>query len=68
MVVTIVWLVLLFAALGWESYSAVINRRWLSLMWVTAAMSRRPSSRLVLIGVWAFIGVHLFARYTLPDR
>ena len=68
MVVTIVWLVLLAAALGWESYSAVINRRGLSLTWITSAMSRRRSSRLVLIGVWAFIGVHLFARYTLPVR
>ena len=68
MVVTIVWLVLLAAALGWELYAAVVDRRWLSLTWIAAAMCRRWSSRLVLIGAWAFIGVHLFARYTLPVR
>ena len=68
MVATIVWLVLLAAALGWESYSAVVNRRWLSLTVIAAAMCRRRSSQLVLIGAWAFVGVHLFARYTLPGR
>jgi hypothetical protein len=65
-VVTGVWLALLAVALGWEAYCRLADRGWVSLHLIGAAVGRRRTGRLVLVLLWAFVGWHLFARYTLP--
>jgi hypothetical protein len=62
--VSLIWLALLAAAPVWELYCNLVDRRWVSLTRVAVGRSR--AGRLLLIAAWAFLGWHLFARYTLP--
>jgi hypothetical protein len=65
MIVTIAWLSLAVAALVLES----LSRRSTGLKSLGALGSRissRRAGRLALVAVWALVGWHLFARYTIP--
>jgi Family of unknown function (DUF6186) len=64
--VTIVWLVLLATGALWEIVCHLSHGRWTSLTALVKAMANRLPGKLVLIAAWAFVGWHLFARYTLP--
>ena len=66
MAVTIIWLGLALAAAGWEVRCRRSGGRWTCLTSLGARLGSRRYGRLVLIGVWAFIGWHVFARYTVP--
>jgi hypothetical protein len=66
MVVSIAWGVLLGAALAWEGWCRLARPRWLGVTDLCVALARHPVGKLLLIAVWAFIGLHVFARYTLP--
>jgi hypothetical protein len=66
MVVALVWTALLVAALAWECWCRLARPRWLGVTEVCVATARHPVGRLLLIAVWAFVGLHVFARYTLP--
>ncbi len=63
---TIAWLVLLAAGVLWEIACYLSHGRWTSLTALGAVVASQLPGTLVLIGIWAFIGWHLFARYTLP--
>jgi len=64
--ITIVWLVLLTSGVIWEIVCHLSHGRWTSLTAIVRAVGNRLPGKLILIGIWAFIGWHLFARYTLP--
>ena len=66
MLVSIMWLALLGAALTWEVYCSLGDRRWISLTKVAVVIGRTRPGQLLLVAVWGFVGWHLFARYTLP--
>jgi hypothetical protein len=66
MVVALMWTTLLGAALAWECWCRLARPRWLGVTEVCVATARHPVGRLLLIAVWAFVGLHVFARYTLP--
>ncbi len=66
MTVTIIWLMLIGSGIGIELYSRRTGGRWSSLAGVVSALWTRLPGRLLLVGLWAFAGWHVFARYTLP--
>ena len=66
MVVAVAWTALLGAALAWECWCQVARPRWLGVSDLCLTLARHPVGRLLLIVVWAFVGWHLFARYTIP--
>ena len=66
MAVTILWMVLAAAAILWEVVCHRSDGRWTSLTDLGARLGGRLPGRIVLIGIWAFVGWHVFARYTLP--
>ncbi len=66
MAVTVAWLVLAVAGLTWEIFCHRAGPRWTSLTSMGSALWGRPPGRLALIALWAFVGWHVFARYTLP--
>jgi hypothetical protein len=66
MIGAIAWIVLLSAALAWEGWCRLARPRWLSVTDVCVAIASHPAGKVMLIAVWAFVGLHVFARYTLP--
>ena len=66
MVVALVWTALLAAALAWECWCRLARPRWLGVSDLCFAVARHPVGKLLLIAVWAFVGWHVFARYTVP--
>ena len=64
--ITIVWIILLATGAAWEIVCHLSHGRWTSLTGLGTAVASRLPGKLILIGIWAFIGWHLFARYTLP--
>jgi hypothetical protein len=65
-VATVAWLTLLAVGAIWEVVCHLSGGRWSSLTGIGAWLWTRPPGRIVLIAVWAFVGWHVFARYTLP--
>jgi hypothetical protein len=65
-VVTVLWLALLVGAAAWEIRCRRSGSRWIDLGQIGARMGSRIPGRIALLVVWAFIGWHLFARYTVP--
>jgi len=65
MLATALWSVLLVAgvllevSVGFAQSGVYLNR-------AVAMIERRVSGRVVLILLWALVGFHLFARYTIP--
>jgi hypothetical protein len=66
MFISLVWLALLAVAVLWEFYCNLGDPRWVSLIRIGAAIGHSLAGRLLLLTGWAFVGWHLFARYTLP--
>ncbi|MGO9029703.1 MAG: DUF6186 family protein [Acidimicrobiales bacterium] len=66
MVVTVVWLLLLAATVAFEWVCRRSAGRWTSLTSIGTRVWSRPAGRIALIVIWAFVGWHVFARYTLP--
>ena len=65
-VATVAWLTLLAMGAIWEVVCHLSGGRLSSLTDIGARLWTRPPGRIVLIAVWAFVGWHVFARYTLP--
>ncbi|MGD0883193.1 MAG: DUF6186 family protein [Acidimicrobiales bacterium] len=66
MTVTVLWVVLLSAAVVWEVVCRRSGGRWTSLGELAGAMAARRPGLIILLVLWVFVGVHVFARYTLP--
>jgi hypothetical protein len=64
--VTVAWLALALAAIAWEISCRRAGPRWTSLTAMGSPLWGRLPGRLALIALWAFVGWHVFARYTLP--
>jgi hypothetical protein len=62
---TIAWLVLLGAMAALEGFGRSTGRL-LTPSALVARLSRRLPGRIVVFVFWAFVGWHLFARYTVP--
>ncbi len=63
---TVVWLVLLGLGVVWEVVCHRSGGRWTGIGTIGARVWMYRPGRIVLIAVWAFVGWHVFARYTLP--
>jgi Family of unknown function (DUF6186) len=66
MAVTVIWLVLIGAAILWEIACHRSGSQWTSLSEIGARLCVSRPGRLVLVALWGFVGWHVFARYTLP--
>jgi hypothetical protein len=64
----IAWLVLLGVSLLIEVRARHTPKRSATLGQFAAAIAARRSGRVLLVLFWLFVGVHLFARYTIPRR
>jgi hypothetical protein len=66
MAVTVLWLGLIVAAAVWEFRCHRPGSRWSSLTGIVARLWRSTPGRVFVVAIWAFVGWHVFARYTLP--
>jgi hypothetical protein len=66
MIGDILWLALLGAGVAIELLARLVPARFASLSQFASIVASRPLGRLLLALFWAFAGVHLFARYTIP--
>ncbi len=66
MVGTAIWLGLIVVAGAWEVRCHRPGSRWTSLTGVGTRIGSSWPGRLALVVIWAFIGWHVFARYTIP--
>jgi Family of unknown function (DUF6186) len=72
--IAVVWMILLLTAAGsglcsWLRFRNVpVNARPSAGAVVITMLMRSWWGRLILFGCWAFIGWHLFARYTLGGK
>jgi hypothetical protein len=64
MYATIGWLALLGASILIEAYGRFRSSKTSSLARLGAVLATRIPGRVVLLLIWVFVGVHLFARYT----
>lgn len=65
MVATVAWLAILVAALAWEAVGHSTSG-WVTLTTMAARLWRNPLGRIAFVAIWAFVGWHVFARYTVP--
>jgi hypothetical protein len=65
MTVTIAWIVLLAASLVVELVSRRHPQRVATLEQTGARIATSVLGRAILWSAWIFVGVHLFARYTI---
>jgi hypothetical protein len=63
---TVLWLVLLGAGLSIEVLARFNPATFATLAQLGTKVGSRRVGRLLLVLLWVFVGVHLFARYTLP--
>ena len=66
MIVIVAWLGLMAAGVVWEVRCHRSGSRWTSLSDLGSRLGGRRPGRIVLVALWAFVGWHVFARYTLP--
>lgn len=66
MIVTIAWIALLVASVAIELVSRRHPQRVATIEQTGARIATRLLGRAVLWIAWIFVGVHLFARYTVP--
>jgi hypothetical protein len=66
MEVAVLWVLLMISALVWELVCHRRRSRWTSLATLATRLWGHMPGRLLLVALWAFIGIHVFARYTLP--
>jgi hypothetical protein len=65
---TICWLILLFSGVLIEVLSRAGRITTPTLIRTGALVARSVVGRLFLLAFWIFVGLHLFARYTLPGH
>jgi len=65
-IVTVAWVGLIVAVVVLEVLARRHGARLVPLERLAGRLWRRPLGRVVLLGLWAFVGVHVFTRYTLP--
>ena len=63
---TAIWLALLVACAVIETIGYLRPTRVSRFSRATSMLARRTSGRALLMLLWVFVGIHLFARYTLP--
>jgi len=63
---TVGWLALLALALLFELLARLHLTKTSTLGQFGATIASRLPGRVLLVLLWIFVGVHLFARYTLP--
>jgi hypothetical protein len=63
---TAIWLALLVVCAIIEILGRLRPSRVSILSRALSMLARRTSGRVVLILLWLFVGLHLFARYTIP--
>jgi hypothetical protein len=63
---TAIWIALLAVAVLFEVLGRLRPTRVSTLNRFGSMISRRLSVRVILILLWIFVGIHLFARYTIP--
>jgi hypothetical protein len=66
MLATIGWITLLGAGVLIEVLSRLRLTRTPTLVRACALLATSLPGRVILILLWAFVGLHLFARYTIP--
>jgi len=66
-VANVAWLAILATALVWEAVCRRSNRNWTSLKAIAFQLWLKPIGRIAYIAVWAYVGWHVFARYTVPS-
>jgi hypothetical protein len=63
---TVLWVAVAVAGVALEIAGRFRGARSPGLGRVLARLDTRLPGRLVLLAAWGFVGLHLFARYTLP--
>ena len=63
---TVLWVTFLCVAILIEVLGRRHPRRVATLSRAMSVIARRVPGRVVLIVLWLFVGIHLFARYTIP--
>ncbi len=66
MVATVVWLSLVAIGVAWEVRCRRPGSPWTSLSELGVRIGSGRLGRIVLLVLWAFVGWHVFARYTVP--
>ena len=61
-VAVIGWLALFAAILAWQGLALALGPPWLTMSSMLRAFMRPPAGRIVLFGVWLWLGWHLFIR------
>jgi hypothetical protein len=64
--ITGLWLAILAAVPLWAVWCRQRDQGWVRLGDLAAALGRTRSGRFLLVAGWAFVGWHVFARYTVP--
>ncbi len=66
MIGDVLWFALLGVGVALEVLARLVPARVATLAQLASGVASRRLGRLLLVLFWAFVGVHLFARYTLP--
>jgi hypothetical protein len=66
MIGDILWFVLLGASVTIEILARLVPARFATFTQLASSVASRRLGRLLLVLLWIFVGVHLFARYTIP--
>jgi hypothetical protein len=66
MIGNIAWFILLGACVLIEVLARRFPSRFATLAQFGTTIASRRIGRFLLVLVWLFVGVHLFARYTIP--
>jgi hypothetical protein len=65
-VATVVWSGLVVMGVAWEVRCRRPGSHWMSLSELGGRMGSGLPGRIVLLVLWAFVGWHVFSRYTIP--
>jgi hypothetical protein len=66
MIGTLLWVAIGVLGVAWGLAARFGLTSWPGLGRVFGRIGARRTGRVVLLLVWAFLGVHVFARYTIP--
>jgi uncharacterized protein DUF6186 len=61
-VAVIGWLALFAAILAWQGLALALGPPWPTMSSMLRAFMRPPTGRVVLFGLWLWLGWHLFIR------
>jgi hypothetical protein len=63
---TILWVAIVVVGVAWGVAARYGHTGWPGLGRVFNRIGARRTGRVVILLAWAFLGVHVFARYTIP--